>query len=663
MKTIGYEGLFQQSFDSNEFNQSFTTLLFNKVKAKVNLHGPIDTDMTNGMYTVQLDLHTSRKSIRKQMQKYIENEATKIQKDIITTCEKLLQNISILITKMKDTRTKLNSLTEYKRSDVFRKKVDIDAANDYIKRDCINTCGKRCVTALDWDHDCSNIRGQKFGCLKWKECQSEAADTNCISICEAKKVPQSINAYVKRDEIRNLVEDISELRTKIQNKDTSLKSAENIFTKAKAEFENVQEKLSFIMNIDTKSSNLFEMTKSPVSEQLLQDIKPPCFKFDTLSYTFLSVPSTITKQQFCMDGNFYKDMAEAMVKGNIKKFERLGEIKNDLIVNVIGVEALYKEFKQVYMKEVSKEEDSEDAYSDLLSKNADIAKTSSDSFMEQPNTLFNDTSMGSGGIKEVLMKKRDVDDTDSKDDNHDALLDATEMEIADFVIKDSKTMKIFETESPWVYMNKKRGITIPPLGMLHFVDTIKNSSCVRRRNTIEHFEDLLGSLEDAKKFYDQGKKVIEKIREDLANQKRAIEEEILNAKDDVRSIPVLDDMTYWLKRSRDGISDYLTSASRQLEHQNKVGLKYWSTQLSSAVRSNIANKVSVYFNKLKESAMTTFKHSTKRSKIEGKDALESMTKEFITIAEKEPLLSELSARLNKLTKKINQFKKTTTCKP
>lgn len=88
-----------------------------------------------------------------------------------------------------------------------------------------------------------------------------------------------------------------------------------------------------------------------------------------------------------------------------------------------------------FRKEVSKEEDSKDAYSDLLSGNADIAKASSATFMDLPNTLFNDTSMGSGGMKEVLMKKRNVDDTDSKDDNHDALLEATEMEIADFVIK------------------------------------------------------------------------------------------------------------------------------------------------------------------------------------------------------------------------------------
>ena len=63
-------------------------------------------------------------------------------------------------------------------------------------------CVSECVTALDWDHDCSTVRGQKFGCLKWKKCQSEAANTKCIAKCEAAKIPATILAYEKRDEIR-----------------------------------------------------------------------------------------------------------------------------------------------------------------------------------------------------------------------------------------------------------------------------------------------------------------------------------------------------------------------------------------------------------------------------------------------------------------------------
>ena len=38
--------------------------------------------------------------------------------------------------------------------------------------------------------------------MKWIDCQSQAADTNCIALCVARKVPESMNAHVKRDEIR-----------------------------------------------------------------------------------------------------------------------------------------------------------------------------------------------------------------------------------------------------------------------------------------------------------------------------------------------------------------------------------------------------------------------------------------------------------------------------
>lgn len=74
-----------------------------------------------------------------------------------------------------------------------------------------------------------------------------------------------------------------------------------------------------------------------------------------------------------------------------------------------------------------------------------------------------------------------------------------------------------------------------------------------------------------------------------------------------------------------GITEYLESAKKQLEHQNKVSLKYWLTQLDSAVRANIARTSVKYFEKLRLNVVTS-NYAVKRSKIAGEEALDSVTK-------------------------------------
>ena len=73
------------------------------------------------------------------------------------------------------------------------------------------------------------------------------------------------------------------------------------------------------------------------------------------------------------------------------------------------------------------------------------------------------------------------------------------------------------------------------------------------------------------------------------------------------------------------------SAEDQLHHQNTIGLRYWSTQLMSAIQSDAATTFSSYLDKLKTKILQPEKQTKKRSKINDKDNLESLSKVFLIV--------------------------------
>ena len=84
-------------------------------------------------------------------------------------------------------------------------------------------------------------------------------------------------------------------------------------------------------------------------------------------------------------------------------------------------------------------------------------------------------------------------------------------------------------------------------------------------------------------------------------------------------------------QSISGDAEYLRLAEDQLDHQNTIGLRYWSTQLKSAIQLDAATTFSSYLNKLKTKILQSEKQTKKRSKIKDKENLESISKVFLIV--------------------------------
>ena len=84
-------------------------------------------------------------------------------------------------------------------------------------------------------------------------------------------------------------------------------------------------------------------------------------------------------------------------------------------------------------------------------------------------------------------------------------------------------------------------------------------------------------------------------------------------------------------QSISGDAEYLMLAEDQLDHQNTIGLRYWSTQLKSAIQLDAATTFSSYLNKLKTKILQSEKQTKKRSKIKDKENLESISKVFLIV--------------------------------
>ena len=80
-----------------------------------------------------------------------------------------------------------------------------------------------------------------------------------------------------------------------------------------------------------------------------------------------------------------------------------------------------------------------------------------------------------------------------------------------------------------------------------------------------------------------------------------------------------------------GEAEYLMSAENQLDHQNTIGLRYWSAQLKSAIQSDSAATFSSYLDKLKTKILESEKQTKKRNKIKDKENLDSISKVFLIV--------------------------------
>lgn len=110
-------------------------------------------------------------------------------------------------------------------------------------------------------------------------------------------------------------------------------------------------RLYFLTSINPSIKGLFSFKTpmTPASSQQLSNMTSPCLYYDVIEYKFLSQTYTVKNKEICMNGNYFRDLAEVILEGVDKGFGQLPETKDEITKDIINLQSNLDAFKEKYM--------------------------------------------------------------------------------------------------------------------------------------------------------------------------------------------------------------------------------------------------------------------------------------------------------------------------